>query len=766
MALYKVIGNYYSNVLDYINIAYLKNGKDFNRAYDSLNKTELINLMADTMVRVDMLQESDLKYWNSQRIQAEFYIAILSIVLALVLVLFIYFFKLSREEMIRLQVPSIQKVRTIIVYVIVYFIIFSAIFLLIWNIKFSLDRAKTQIRDKNPEDFRHFNKIIASTNNGDLLVYFLKYIGYIARRKKSDATRMLKLYERNNRDGKTPVSKRSGPVKEYYDVMIRISDMTLSNEVANFGLFNNDLKECLRSFFSNGRGYYNLKVKLVSQSNVYTLRETRRVLNYYYFLVLKKSTQQNIELAENNRKITLQEKIIDPILETGISTLSKDNALYLEKIDSIATELVPYQIDIPANAQFISQELQKKTPGITATEVDFINEMINRLAKTIYVKQQTSLKNLVGVTDEQRYLDPSDFIYNVKDMTYIDFEQGFEIEYLKEIVDEFYRKISAANNSKNIDDIYYEEKKAYDVYQKFMILFFAALIMCFGYYLMLMIEEFKQIKAEEGIAKENAIKNLETGEKTAEKVIAVTNVNKEFLKTYTNWGVRLMIPFAAIIFIIALIYSYYLKKRDVFFFNRDMIEANTSDFKESIHKLNSKLIALGSKEGKIKNKLLKIDSINEFSDEDKFEIFALVKNVVDKYEKCNYIMEAAKNKLPFPYTEIIMDIFMIIVLFVGILYITSKLKPAEKIRNIKRYNAMSDKLKNGINDPSFKKSIDDNVRCHEEDMDAIVYTLKIIVFMFIFIFLIFYTTKILASSSEFKMGLYNSSYFEESRCYG
>ena len=55
--------------------------------------------------------------------------------------------------------------------------------------------------------------------------------------------------------------------------------------------------------------------------------------------------------------------------------------------------------------------------------------------------------------------------------------------------------------------------------------------------------------------------------------------------------------------------------------------------------------------------------------------------------------------------------------------------------------------------------------CHAEDVDAIVFTIKVIVFSTIIMFLTFYTVTIMESAGEFRMGLYNSVYYEESRCY-
>ena len=55
--------------------------------------------------------------------------------------------------------------------------------------------------------------------------------------------------------------------------------------------------------------------------------------------------------------------------------------------------------------------------------------------------------------------------------------------------------------------------------------------------------------------------------------------------------------------------------------------------------------------------------------------------------------------------------------------------------------------------------------CHDEDMESITYSIKIIFAIFIVLFLIFYSIKIITSANDFKLGLYNSAFFEESKCY-
>lgn len=757
MALYKVIGNYYSNVLDVINASYIKSNRNFDEAYNKLDQKKLTLLLAETVVRMEGLKTSEIGYWKMMNSQYKMYMAIFIIVIVLVAAAFAWFGWLAAKEL----KDNFAIIKMIVVYVIIYLIIFIPLFMLVYNVSKLQKQANIQMKKIREEFDKTFINFLLKGDKTSVLHPTLLYIGYLANKNKGAYNKIKDTYFNNT---KKKTAKGAEPIDPgYLSLVNRMTDTNFTLEIKN-GLLATDIKDSMKQFFDNGRGYYSLKKLIVSQSNVYMMRETRRIVNYYYFLVLKKSTEQNIELSEQNKLSTIKSLIIDPTVKITLKVLQRNTQTYLEFIDQIATDLVPYNIDLVKQKSYITDEITKATPDMTSKDADFLNEFINRLNKTVFIKQQTSLKKLVGITDETRYLEPADFINNIYDMTFVDFHQGFEIQFLKDIVDDFYTKITESQsykNGNNADNIYYERTKSLDVYEKFMVLLFLLIALAFMYYCFTFVkDEFVEI----GEYRREQMKQIDTISDDDIKVKRSNILAKEYAKLFTNWLIKFLIPLAAMIFVIALIYSFYVKKRDTFRYNKDMIESNTSEFKSSIHKLEEKLVYLNQTIPS-NEKISKITNISTFTDDDKFEIFAHIKNVVDKFEKCNFIMEAGNLQLPFPYTEIVMDVFMILVLVAALLYIFAKLEPISKISSIKSYNMMAEKAKSGINDKEFNDKIDINENCHDEDMDSIIYTLKIIVFIFILVFLLFYSTKLLSSSSEFKAGLYNSNYFEESRCY-
>ena len=97
-------------------------------------------------------------------------------------------------------------------------------------------------------------------------------------------------------------------------------------------------------------------------------------------------------------------------------------------------------------------------------------------------------------------------------------------------------------------------------------------------------------------------------------------------------------------------------------------------------------------------------------------------------------------------------------------YIFGQMNPLERLKKIKKLNKMKEDAM-FTNDEEMRKLVDLERICNLEEIDMIAFTLKIIFFSFLFMFLIFYTVNIISSTGDFKSGLYNSAYFEESRCY-
>jgi|UniRef100_A0A6C0BEJ4 hypothetical protein len=232
-------------------------------------------------------------------------------------------------------------------------------------------------------------------------------------------------------------------------------------------------------------------------------------------------------------------------------------------------------------------------------------------------------------------------------------------------------------------------------------------------------------------------------------------------KQINHW-IKISLVFGFAIFMMAMLFSYYKKAIDAFEFNRDTIETNTGNLLDAITRLDTQFGVIKQKIGN--NSYMRITDLKDITDDMKADLFKDILDLVDKYEKCNYIINVSQNHLPFPYTELILDGFMIGASALCFVYVFGQMSPLERLSKIKKLNKMREEV-SFIPDDEMSKLVDLEKICNDEQIDTIAFTLKIIIFSFIFMFLLFYTFTIISSTGDFKNGLYNSVYFEESRCY-
>jgi hypothetical protein len=307
------------------------------------------------------------------------------------------------------------------------------------------------------------------------------------------------------------------------------------------------------------------------------------------------------------------------------------------------------------------------------------------------------------------------------------------------------------------------------IYQQFMTLSIVIIIMCWGYYIATWVDNFTFMLNENKEELDEFKEQRPIDEDEEEFTLSEHQLKKlkaEHVKDKMNSIIFVCIVTASTFFIICLIFSSYIKKQSVHEYNIEIVESNTSDFKDSINELLVKLQEFDNTASQ--QPLEYIGNIACIKDNDKFELLSILQNIIDKFEKCNYVLEAAKNKFPFPYSELTVDIFMIMVILGGMAYLTSSFKPGAKFAQIMEWKGLMRDLEDGVlaeTDTQFDR-IKSEAKCHDNDVEEIVYTLKIIMFIAIFMFLLYFSTKLLASSNAFKQGIYNSAYFDKNMCYG
>ncbi len=440
--------------------------------------------------------------------------------------------------------------------------------------------------------------------------------------------------------------------------------------------------------------------------------------------------------------------IYDPLI-IGIS--ESFDILSLKRsdlIDTMSSNLVPLKINILTYQNYIINSVLAKDESIQKY-MDDLTEFLVELSNATTLKEQLHTES--NSIDQKKFMEADEFIELLQNLSFNDIKKGFEVNFFKQIVEDFYKNISESVNlqSANNRNIYYKKQQTIKIWKVATTMVIIALILLLTRTLMSSIKDYTKIKRIQI-------------ERDCDKLFA----ERDLFARKTNFFIKIILPVFIVVFIIALIIAYRKKMEYTFKFNVDIVENNTNELKNTLEDFSVKLSSIRSKlnEGELYQKMSLLDK-SKVTDSDKKELFEMLKNIVDKYEKCNYIIESAKTGIPFPYPEVIMNGFMLSVALLGLLYALSTFAPMKRLKDIKKLNKLKARVLITDNIQDINEEITSHAVCHNEDMDAIVIALKLIFFTFIIMFLIFYSVKIVSSADDFGAGLYNSSYFEESRCY-
>ena len=504
-----------------------------------------------------------------------------------------------------------------------------------------------------------------------------------------------------------------------------------------------------------------------------------------YFLFNKILVQNNImsDLSTvpgfNESYITRIKEIMYTFIVSPLeSQLDTDFTKLDGSIESISLALSAYNITLPKYNDYIVGEI---TRGSDGQKTDVINDALGRIYKSVTMKRQLKAKKMVA---SDKYMDQNDFNETIDKLKYNQLKSMIETPHLSFIIDSFYKKIgdSISRNDATLDNIYYSADKNYDLWKTCLIMTIVtvALILCNNCLTQVQIIPYLYTGLTDKIPDmEKVLSKLRSdanslpagpGKDNAQAKFKSAKYELELLyrekrNRSVNWTIRLIIPIFVGIFVVSLLYGIYKKSMATHKFNVDMIENNTFTLNNAASDLDSKMSALDLI---ISNdqRTQKIGDLHSITDNHKHQLYEDLKIVIDKYERCNFVLEAQKSKLPFPYTDILMSGFMIAVTLITFFMIYGQLNPIGRLKNIKHLNKLraETEIADKAGARAILKELETQIMCHDDDIDAVVFTLKVVFFIFIVTFLIFYSSKVLSSSGEYALGLYNSNYYDDSSC--
>jgi hypothetical protein len=446
---------------------------------------------------------------------------------------------------------------------------------------------------------------------------------------------------------------------------------------------------------------------------------------------------------------SMRDIVIGPLrAEIDVAAIRK-----IKVLEALAGVLTASKLNVVKNMEQVESSIA--ADPLLAKRAGEARHLLEEAAKAVAVYDSVDARQNEG-TDEHRYKTVEDYFVLVNSMSFKDFRHGFNVPYFRDVTDSFYGAVSEAVNlqSPNVNNLFYHKQKSFRAWRIAMVLSIIALfILLCRSLLSVYVESVKASRKEVDWSKVHTCDREAVGRQ-------INSVRK------TNTIIRIVMPILIFVFFAAIIVGMNKQMRSIFDFNVDIIESNTNDLRANLDTLHRKLENIAAKLD-IVEQSKRMEEVTAITSVDKFEIFETLKKISDKFEKGNFIVETAKRKMPFPYTDIITNALMLVVVAAVVLYALLVLSPHKQLSSIRELYHLQEDV--DVAGPQKMKEISENVAylevCNEEFFSEIETGAKWIGVSLAGVLLLFLITKIIVSSNDYKFGLYNSRYYRESRPY-
>jgi len=452
-------------------------------------------------------------------------------------------------------------------------------------------------------------------------------------------------------------------------------------------------------------------------------------------------------LPDNYRR-----QVVEAIYTTIISPVSGTfDILAVRKgalVDGMAKDLIVHKdINVLKYQNYVITAIISTNKN-AQTYIDSIVEILNSVHKNLLIMRQVQYGDDLSV-ESTSFMSQDEFDALIDNIPIRQFVVGLDTAYFKDIIEKFYMSISEAVNSRshNLSNIFYQKQKSFAIWKAILIMGIIFIILIAFRSMYGTMEKRKTLKMA------TSLRDCDT-----------PYLKKDFFSRKFSWIILLIIPIVLSIFLISMMLSFYKKMRSKHDFNVDIIENNTSELRNALDDFYKYQVNVWNKCTSVEREM-KIGSVAAITKEDKRVMFEFIRKIVDKYEKCNYILESAKAKLPFPYSEVVVNGVMLLVCVVTMLYVWMTFAPLKRIADIRYLNLLKAQLEVTDNLTSFGEKLRSLAICHFDEVDGVSLSFKVMFFTSIVIFMLIYSGKIVSTSNDFKLGLYNSMYYEQSRCF-
>ena len=407
-----------------------------------------------------------------------------------------------------------------------------------------------------------------------------------------------------------------------------------------------------------------------------------------------------------------------------------------------------YEFSIVDNNAAITQSLQTLygTSGYNS-----VSDVVTNILDEAQAKANATMKSVKN-TPPPKYITQDEFVQNMNNMTYQDFGNlYYTVDTLTTVIGTL-NTLVQSNVSANLsaeNNPFLAQERTLDQYK--WVITNVSLLMVLGF-LCVMFGMYKG--ADKGSSSTEPQKVAEGGATVFTKFAASFQRNTSPVENMF----RIVVPAVLIAFVIVIMASVYQKKYALYMYNREVLEKNGGNLVVAITDARSNIqsihdsIANSSKGYSLDTKLQDMQlSTDTFK-----QTYKNLTNVSDLLDKCNLLMDGAEVILPFPWADVTVNIITIFVSVAVTAFVFVKIGPFGKLGEIRDLNKYLGKLMKGVPITIELAAYDET-----DDMDDVLKVIALIVFVMM---IAMFSQKLMKSSKDYQMGLYNSRYYSESRC--
>lgn len=358
-------------------------------------------------------------------------------------------------------------------------------------------------------------------------------------------------------------------------------------------------------------------------------------------------------------------------------------------------------------------------------------DMLNKGSKSSPSPKYINSDSFVRVFDKLTYKDFGSIYYSTSSLSNV-------VESLNSMV-----QSDIANNMSADDNIFLAQERQTNTYKYFIINISILLVLGYVYY---------------------AISNtVQTG---GGYIANVRNASKKAFNTSKNMisdvavdrYFKFLVPMVFISFAIVIMVSWYKKTLALNTYNREVLEKNGGNLVASCYNLKKVLDEMQDEIVSTKKQYSFETLLEDMSIESelKKDLYDNMIQTLELLEKCNLLMDGADITLPFPWVDVSINLMIIVICVIVLMKVMYEMSPITLLGDIRELNINAKRIINGETPDLSKLNCDDS-----EDMGM---TLKIIGFVIFVMIIVLFSMKLLRSSENYKMGLYNSKYYKDSKC--